>query len=69
MGKYLCRQEGHPDVVSQVPSTLLAETRSLTGLELSKLQGQANPKDVFASATRHWGCKFAVPDWLLKYKF
>lgn len=53
MGKYLCRPEGHADVVSQVPFVLLAETRSLTDLELTKLQGQANPKDVFASATRH----------------
>lgn len=69
MGKDLCRPEGHVGVVSQVPSALLAETRSLADLELTRLQGQANPKDLFASATRHWDCKFALPDWPLKYKF
>lgn len=53
MGKHLCRPEGHVDVVSQVPSSLLAETRSLADLELTRFQGQANPKDLFASAARH----------------
>lgn len=69
MGKHLCRPEDHVDVVSQVPSSLLAETRSLADLELTRFQGQANPKDLFASAARHSDCTFALPDWLLKYRF
>lgn len=50
MGKHLCRPEGHAGVVSQVPSAFLAGTRSLADLELARLQGQANPKELFASA-------------------